>query len=259
MNQIMSNYHTHTTRCKHAYGSDEQFVLSAIKAGYTSLAFTDHSPWLLYPFEAGSIRMHISEMEEYVESINHLKRQYRDEISIYVGLEAEYYRDRIDWLINLKQKHQLDLLILGNHFRGHESNETYYGNYRDKTNVYKHYVEDAIDAMATEAYSIFAHPDLYFRTNNKVDKVALEAAQQICDAANHYNVALEYNLGGIRYGDNSYPKDEFWQVVAKNKNVSVIGVDAHRPKHLEDIELRKKAQRFLNDIGVVVVEEIKLK
>ena len=31
------NYHTHTTRCGHAQGSDESYVLEAIKNGYTHI------------------------------------------------------------------------------------------------------------------------------------------------------------------------------------------------------------------------------
>src|SRR5690554_1279421 len=172
MNKQLINYHTHTTRCNHADGTDQEYVLAAIRAGYSELAFTDHTPWLLYPYENGYNRMHISKMNDYVESINHLRMQYKQEIVIHLGVEAEYYRDRFDWLMELKKKHSLDLLILGNHFRGFESNETYYGNYRDKTNLYKHYVEDAIEAMATNQYSIFAHPDIYFRTINEVNSLA---------------------------------------------------------------------------------------
>jgi len=42
---MIANYHTHTMRCKHAVGTDEEYVLEAIKHGYKVLAFTDHSPW----------------------------------------------------------------------------------------------------------------------------------------------------------------------------------------------------------------------
>lgn len=256
-NQI--NYHTHTTRCNHADGTDQEYVLAALKAGYTELAFSDHTPWLLHSFEKGYNRMHISKMQDYVASINHLKMQYKQDIIIHLGLEAEYYRDRFDWLVELKKKHELDFLILGNHFRGYESSETYYGNYRDKTNLYKHYVEDAIDAMATNQYSIFAHPDIYFRTNNEVNSIALEAAREICVAANHFGVALEYNLGGVRYNDQTYPKHEFWEVVAKNKNISIIGVDAHRPQHLMNITMRNQAKDYLEKLGVNLVEQINFK
>lgn len=50
---MRTNYHTHTTRCLHATGSDEEFVLSAIKGGYQELGFSDHTPWntipIMYP------------------------------------------------------------------------------------------------------------------------------------------------------------------------------------------------------------------
>ena len=42
---MKTNYHTHTTRCHHATGSDEEFVLSAIKGGYQEIGFSDHTPW----------------------------------------------------------------------------------------------------------------------------------------------------------------------------------------------------------------------
>ena len=37
---MKTNYHTHTTRCMHATGSDEDYVLSAIKGGYQELGFS---------------------------------------------------------------------------------------------------------------------------------------------------------------------------------------------------------------------------
>ena len=42
---MKTNYHTHTTRCMHAVGSDEAYVLSAIKGGFQILGFSDHTPW----------------------------------------------------------------------------------------------------------------------------------------------------------------------------------------------------------------------
>ena len=36
------HYHTHTKRCGHAQGEDEEYVLSAIKHGFKFLGFSDH-------------------------------------------------------------------------------------------------------------------------------------------------------------------------------------------------------------------------
>lgn len=39
------NLHTHTFRCGHASGTDDQMVLSAIEAGFELLGFSDHMPY----------------------------------------------------------------------------------------------------------------------------------------------------------------------------------------------------------------------
>ena len=54
---MRTNYHTHTTRCLHATGSDEEFVLSAIKGGYQELGFSDHTPWKYHTDYVSDIRM----------------------------------------------------------------------------------------------------------------------------------------------------------------------------------------------------------
>jgi len=38
------NYHTHTPRCRHARGTEEDYVRHAIAGGYQVLGFSDHTP-----------------------------------------------------------------------------------------------------------------------------------------------------------------------------------------------------------------------
>ena len=55
------NYHTHTTRCQHAKGTEREYVEAAIRGGYKILGFSDHTP---YPFDNGyesRIRMKMEE------------------------------------------------------------------------------------------------------------------------------------------------------------------------------------------------------
>lgn len=60
---MKANYHTHTARCGHAEGTDEEYVLAAIERGFDELGFSDHVPW---PYKNGyvhpTVRMHISQM-----------------------------------------------------------------------------------------------------------------------------------------------------------------------------------------------------
>lgn len=54
---MKTNYHTHTARCMHAVGDDEDYVRSAIKGGFQELGFSDHSPWKYHTDFVSDIRM----------------------------------------------------------------------------------------------------------------------------------------------------------------------------------------------------------
>ena len=40
---MLTNYHTHTTRCGHAEGTEEEYILTALRCGYKVLGFSDHT------------------------------------------------------------------------------------------------------------------------------------------------------------------------------------------------------------------------
>ena len=42
MNPIKANYHSHSFRCGHAFGTDEEYVQGAIKAELATMGFSDH-------------------------------------------------------------------------------------------------------------------------------------------------------------------------------------------------------------------------
>ena len=66
---MKTNYHTHTTRCMHATGDDEDYVLSAIKGGYRILGFSDHTPWKYRTDYVADMRMLPEELPGYVERV----------------------------------------------------------------------------------------------------------------------------------------------------------------------------------------------
>ena len=75
------------------------------------------------------------------------------------------------------------------------------------------------------------------------------------------NVVLEYNLGGIRnfsHLEYTYPYDKFWMIVAELKANVIIGVDAHSPQDLLDMESIKKAEDFLTSIGVQIMDGLNI-
>lgn len=53
----MFNLHTHTYRCHHAKGTDEEYVIKAIENGYDLIGFSDHAPYLFPNGYVSSFRM----------------------------------------------------------------------------------------------------------------------------------------------------------------------------------------------------------
>ncbi len=256
------NYHMHTTRCNHASGTDEEYILAAMEAGFTEIGFTDHSCWIPKENETPRIRMKPEQLQEYVMSLRALRDKYKGQINILIGLECEYFEDRMEWLKDQIDLYELDYIILGNHFHEVDHFDYYYGRYENKSQLLIDYLEDSIKAMQTNLYTIFAHPDLFMRGYQKWDKDVEEMSRKLCISAKENDVILEYNLGGLRGvigGDTFYPYDKFWEIAKEVGCKAIIGIDAHSPKDYFDFENEKKAEDYLNALGIEMVSNVKFK
>lgn len=173
----MYNYHTHTTRCKHASGSDEEYVLSAIKNHYDGLGFSDHI--ILQDIKNSCVRADYEYKDEYLQSIQSLKEKYKDQIQIYCGFECEWDKKYKNYYQELLQNKEVDYLIFGNHScyfkNGKEYGLKIYSSYA----YLQRYLKKAINALNSGLFKIMAHPDL-FMSNLKWDKTCEKIAYSIC-------------------------------------------------------------------------------
>lgn len=71
------NFHSHTVRCQHAVGEEREYVEEAIKEGFEVIGFSDHSPYLFKNGYVSRIRMTMSKLEDYVKTIEALKKNIR--------------------------------------------------------------------------------------------------------------------------------------------------------------------------------------
>ena len=171
----MRNYHSHTARCGHAWGTDEEFVQAAIDAGYTTLGISEHSPW---PFVDGyqeldsRQRITMEQLDGYLTDMQALKEKYKDKIEIKVGLECEYFPRYFDWLKTVKPK--LDYLLLGVHCSEHDEHLThYYARYNTPQQM-EEYLRCALAGMETGLFSYLAHPELCLADYPVYDEVCKE-------------------------------------------------------------------------------------
>lgn len=251
------NYHTHTKRCGHAVGEDEEYIQCGIRAGFRVLGIADHSPFI--GCYTPQNRMYHEHMEGYLRSFRELKEKYREQVDIRIGFEAEYFDDYLD---ELRELHRIsDYLILGQHTKYKAAPMSF--NYECSEQDALEYANLVCKGMRTGLFSYLAHPDYYLKGTDDISEEFLAAAHQICRQACESNVPLEINVKGVTDGKKKYRQGEyygypnrlFWEIASQYPIVCVYGFDAHKPEFLEDREAFVKAQEVVGDLGLTIVEE----
>ena len=259
---MKANYHTHTSRCHHAEGTDEDYIKSAILGGFDILGFSDHAPW---PYTTGFVsetRMLLSELPDYVSHILELKEKYKDQIEIHVGLECEYYPQMISWLSEIKEKYPLEYLLFGNHHYPSEEEASFFGMCTTDVHQLHRYEKSLIEGMQTGLYTYVAHPDLFMGAYPTFDKHCEEVSRNICREANKLHLPIEYNLGCAAYcemtGESLFPHPAFWEIAKEEGCTAIIGVDAHAPYNLATQKYYDKAVETLRMLGIPRLEKLDL-
>ena len=247
------NLHTHTYRCRHAKGTDEEYVLAAIDAGYDKLGFADHTP---FPYKDDYIngdKMLVEELPDYIDSVLSLKERYKGQIEILLGLECEAVPEFFPFLREMKRK--MDYLILGSH--GDKRIDPCSGALKEPQQLWR-YLDFTVEGMETGLFLYLAHPDVMLGRYPVFDDTAAEVSRKLCREAKRLNMPLEYNLYGIYKGVKpgclGYPCDGFWRIAAEENCVAVVGVDAHNPGCFEATPM-EPAVEYLRSLGITVLED----
>ena len=249
---LTANYHTHTFRCGHAGGTDRDYIETAIRAGYRVLGFSDHSPMVFDTDHRSGFRMGLDRAEEYFTTLTDLKREYRDDIEIHIGVEAEYYPATHEKYMAFMEQFPCEYMILGQHFLLREEDGNYAMNpYRDPAMLIAYY-KNILDGVKTGDFLYVAHPDLFhFIGENKAYDRTVQGFLREIKAL---GVPLEINRLG--YADHrNYPNPRFWQLAGEAGVAAVIGVDAHHPRHLEDEAGIDGCLRIARENGLRVRQE----
>lgn len=258
----MKNYHAHTFRCGHAWGTDEEMIQAAINAGFTTVGISEHSPW---PFADGyqeidtRQRISMEQLDDYIGHMQALKEKYRDQIEIKIALECEYFPQYFDWLRSVKDR--FDYLLLGVHCSDRDEHLNHYYARSTLAEQITEYTRCALAGMESGLFAYLAHPELCFADYPVYDDVCKETVHRICSKAKELDIPLEYNLYGVdkqgrgRQKGLGYPCKIFWEEAARYGCKAIIGVDAHRPEHYNRQRFLD-AQGYLTSIGIHLIEEI---
>ena len=243
------NYHAHTARCGHADGTDEAYVLRAIKCGIRDMGFSDHMPLGFADGHESYYRVPTAQVGDYMASLSSLREKYKDQIDLHIGFEMEVYPSRFDEMIAAAREYGAEYLLLGQHYIGEEWPDGFYvTKANDDPAKLKEYTDCVLMGMESGLFTYVAHPDL-FNWSGPVDGLYTREVLRICRASQKLNVPLEINLLGIRAG-RFYPQDRFWAIAGQTDCPVTFGFDSHSPRDAYDGDSIAAAAELVRKFGL---------
>ena len=171
------NLHTHTTYCDGLL-APEAMIKAALKKGCDSIGFSEHS-YITFD-DIYSMSPEIT--RDYVREINALKDKYKDEIEVFVGLEADHCTA---WMPK-----ELDYVIGAVH-------------YLNAGDVFV-----SVDAGARDQKSMvddYFGGDYYKMTEDYFEALVDAIKITNADIVGHFDLVAKYNFNG-RLFDETHPR-----------------------------------------------------
>lgn len=253
---MIANYHTHTPRCRHAEGTEEELALAAVDAGLEILGFSDHTPYWFPGDYYTHMRMYPNQLEEYCDAVRTVRKQYADKLRIHLGLEVEYYPAYFGELLSRLRDQGIEYFLLGQHWLGSEIDEPYCGRATEDESLLKRYCDQVIEAIQTGLFTYIAHPDLINFVGDP--KIYQQHIRRLCREAKSCGVPLEINLLGLGAGRN-YPNPLLWEMAAEENCHCIIGCDAHRPSAIPNAQAEAKALELVKRCGLHLLDTVSLR
>lgn len=252
------NYHTHTYRSGHSeYVNDKEILESARQAGICMLGFSEHIPNTDLELHDEGHRMLRSEVDDYIESINKLKKENPD-MTILIGFEAEFDPMKEEILGEMREK--VDYMILGQHF---VKNGMQMVPQKGNPNYPLEYAKMVCKGIESGLFDIVAHPDHFMSLRDTIsgdnqaiyEENCIKASHMICQKAAEIGIPLEINLSPalnnqILHDENlAYPHPLFWKI-ANDYDIKVVkGIDAHSISAFQNLD---KGQELITNIEQMV-------
>ncbi len=247
------NYHTHTYRCGHAVGTEEDMILAAIKGGFKTIGLSDHLPFKNWEDE--TCRMPLEDFDEYLNISYALKEKYKDQINVLVGVETEFFYDHIDYYKQISTK--CDYLIFGQHNKDFNSLDYYAESYCNDENI-DYMCEQLIQAVKLGLTKYICHIDYFLLAKAKLTSKHLDSIRKLAKVCKEHDAVMEINLKGTVYGKEmyngrlcyKYPNYFVMQVLAEEQVKVCFGYDAHNPEKLVNREIENIVFEELKDLNL---------
>jgi len=235
---MIVDYHIHTSRCGHARGTMEEYVLAARSRGLKEIGFADHIPmyWLPEKQRDSELAMSLGELPGYVEEVYFLREKYPDMV-IRLGIEADYIPGKETILNELLSRYAFDYVLGSVHYVdgwGFD-NPSFISKYRewDIDELYRRYFRLVQQAALSGLFDVIAHPDLIKKFGYRPAGSLLPVYEETAKIFKKAGVCVEINMAGLRAPVGEiYPHPEFLRQCSKQGLKFSLGSDAHAPEQV---------------------------
>jgi len=233
----LPDYHVHTFRCGHAGGASRDFVLKAIERGLLEIAFTDHIPLYFLPDGArdSKLAMREDQFEGYVTEVEGLREEFRGEIAVRLGLEADYaegheenlarWLARADWDLVLGSVHWVDGAWI-------DDPATSPGRFEREgvESLYDRYYRLVAKAARSGLFDVLTHFDLPKKHGHRPAAPRQAAEREAIAAAREAKVSVEISSAGLRKPvGEAYPEPRLLSAIVEAGVSVTFSSDAHAP------------------------------
>lgn len=228
---MVSDYHVHTSLCRHAEGLASEFLDQARLKNLPELCFTDHAP-NPHGYDPAS-RMALEDFPGYQAMVRALQGSRSPRVLF--GVEADYYPGGVEFLGQWLARHSFDFVLGSVHYVGDWGidNQAQIERWRtaNVTDAWRGYFLLLADLAGTRLFDAIGHLDLpkkfgFVPPERDIVEMAGPALDRIADAG----MSIEVNTAGLRKPIREIYPSPLLLRMARERGIPIcFGSDAHKP------------------------------
>lgn len=243
---LLYESHCHTTLCKHAFGTTDEYASVALARGFKGITFTCHCP-LPDGFSA-SVRMAPGQFDDYLAMVGATREAYAGRLDVRIGLESDFYPGVEPWLEKLHSRAPLSHVLGSIHYQVSDYRKLFYTG--DVFSYQELYFEHLALSAESGLFDTLAHPDL-IKNESPADwnfERLRPVIERALDRIAATGVAMELNTSGVQKTLPEMNPSPSQLVLMHERGIPVvIGADAHVPERVGDGYIA--ALRLLENAG----------
>jgi histidinol-phosphatase (PHP family) len=228
---LLYESHCHTTLCKHAFGTTDDYAAVALARGFKGITFTCHCP--LPGGYSASVRMNPGQYGEYIARVAATRDTFAGRLDVRLGLESDFYPGVEPWLEELHARVPLSHVLGSIHYQVGDYRKLFYTG--DPFSYQQLYYDHLAQSAESGLFDTLAHPDL-IKNESPADWDFARIRPDIERALDRIattGVAMELNTSGmLKALPEMNPSPSQLKLMRERGIPVVIGADAHIPQRV---------------------------